>query len=903
MVGDMASLRSTGYVDPGWEHGVAQDERKKKVRCNYCEKVVSGGIYRLKQHLARVSGEVTYCDKAPEDVGLKMRENLEGCRLSNKQRYAEYDEQTYFNFHASDDAEEEDQIGYRSKGKQLNDKGLVINMTPLRSLGYVDPGWEHGVPQDKRKKKVKCNYCEKIVSGGINRFKQHLARIAGEVAPCKSAPEEVYLRIKENMKWHRRGRRHRRPHTKDLSSFYMNSDNEEEDEEQEEEALRHHMSNEKLFIGDKRMDRDSRISLKGMSPGIGSESFLGRPKYGTLCTRTPRSLFQASGKQMKVCSNKKSRKEVISSICKFFYHAGVPPHAASSPYFQKMLELVGQYGEGLVGPSSQVLSGQFLQDEIVSIGNHLSEHKASWAVTGCSILADSWQDTQSRNLIDVWVSCPRGMYFVCSIDATDVVEDAPCIFKLLDRVVEDMGEENVVQVITQNTPNYQAAGKMLEEKRRNLFWTPCAAYCIDRILEDFVKIKWVRECMEKGQKITKFIYNRFWLLSLMKKEFTAGQELLKPSFTLFSSTFATVQSLLNYRNGLKRMFQSNKWLSSQYSKLEDGKEVEKIVLNATFWRKMQYVRKSVDPILEVLQKINSNDSYSIPFIYNNIYQAKLAIRTNHNDDERKYQNFLDIIDSNWNSLSHHPLYLAAYFLNPSYRYRPDFVPHPEVVRGLNACIVRLESDNARRISASMQISDFNSAKADFGTDLAISTRTKLNPASWWQQHGINCVELQHIAVRIHSQTCSSFGCEHNWSAYDQIHSQWHNRVAQKRLNDAMYVHYNLRLGDRQIRKISSDPIFLDSVLQESLLYDWIVESEKPALQEDEEIPCSEMELGEYENDLTEHDDGNAVSRKGSLEMVTLAGEAEPLEVNPDNIGTATDDDSDLNFLDNELLSD
>lgn len=236
-----------------------------------------------------------------------------------------------------------------------------------------------------------------------------------------------------------------------------------------------------------------------------------------------------------------------------------------------------------------------------------------------------------------------------------------------------------MQVITQNTPSYQAAGKMLEEKRSNLFWTPCASYCIDRMLEDFLKIKWVGECMEKGQKITKFIYNRFWLLNLMKKEFTGGQELLKPSFTQFSSSFTTVQSLLDQRNCLKKMFQSNKWLSSRYSKSDEGKEVEKIVLNAAFWRKMQYVRKSVDPILEVLHNINSNDSHTIPFIYNDMYRAKLEIKANHNDDMRKYQLFWDVIDSHWNLLSHHPLYLGAYFLNPSYRYRPDFIPVGEDV--------------------------------------------------------------------------------------------------------------------------------------------------------------------------------------------------------------------------------
>ena len=88
-------------------------------------------------------------------------------------------------------------------------------------------------------------------------------------------------------------------------------------------------------------------------------------------------------------------------------------------------------------------------------------------------------------------------------------------------------------------------------------------------------------------------------------------------------------------------------------------------------------------------------------------------------------------------------------------------------------------------------------------------------------------------MRILSQTCSSFGCEHNWSIFDQIYSQRHNHIAQKRLNDIIYVHYNLRLRERQIWKRSSDSISLDGVLEETLLYDWIVEREKQAVLEDE----------------------------------------------------------------------
>ena len=56
MVEEMARLWSSGYLDPGWENGIAQDERKRKVKCNYCGKMDSGGIFRLKQRLVRLTG-------------------------------------------------------------------------------------------------------------------------------------------------------------------------------------------------------------------------------------------------------------------------------------------------------------------------------------------------------------------------------------------------------------------------------------------------------------------------------------------------------------------------------------------------------------------------------------------------------------------------------------------------------------------------------------------------------------------------------------------------------------------------------------------------------------------------------------------------------------------------------
>lgn len=71
-----------------------------------------------------------------------------------------------------------------------------------------------------------------------------------------------------------------------------------------------------------------------------------------------------------------------------------------------------------------------------------------------------------------------------SVDASDRVKDANLLFELLDEIVMEVGVANVVQVVTNNASNDVLARKMLEEKHKTIFWTPCVAHCIDLILED-----------------------------------------------------------------------------------------------------------------------------------------------------------------------------------------------------------------------------------------------------------------------------------------------------------------------------------------------------------------------------------------------------------------------------------
>ena len=86
----------------------------------------------------------------------------------------------------------------------------------------------------------------------------------------------------------------------------------------------------------------------------------------------------------------------------------------------------------------------------------------------------------------------------------------------MDKVVDEVGEENIVQVVTDNEASFKAADHMLMEKRKYLFWSLCAAYCIDLMLEDIGSVKSVKETLDDAKMITSFIYNSLKVVNVMK---------------------------------------------------------------------------------------------------------------------------------------------------------------------------------------------------------------------------------------------------------------------------------------------------------------------------------------------------------------------------------------------------
>jgi hypothetical protein len=52
----------------------------------------------------------------------------------------------------------------------------------------LDVGWQYDIEIDKNSRKVQCKYCKNIISGGIFRFKYHLACTRKDVESCQQVP-------------------------------------------------------------------------------------------------------------------------------------------------------------------------------------------------------------------------------------------------------------------------------------------------------------------------------------------------------------------------------------------------------------------------------------------------------------------------------------------------------------------------------------------------------------------------------------------------------------------------------------------------------------------------------------------------------------------------------------------
>ena len=208
--------------------------------------------------------------------------------------------------------------------------------------------------------------------------------------------------------------------------------------------------------------------------------------------------------------------------------------------------------------------------------DYVNLQREKWKTYGCTIMCDVWTGPMKLSIINFMVYCKGNTIFLKSVDASDNIKDNKYIYGLLKDVIKEIGEANVVQIVIDNRSTFVKAEKLLM-KKYNLYWTPCAAHCIDLMFEDIGKPESVFDLITNAQKITNFIYNHSWFLATMRK--VCGGDIVHLGVTRFATNYIALASLLKKRADLKKIVISEEWDSHKLSQMTVGHEVEGLMFN------------------------------------------------------------------------------------------------------------------------------------------------------------------------------------------------------------------------------------------------------------------------------------------------------------------------------------
>ncbi|XP_011011287.1 PREDICTED: uncharacterized protein LOC105115911 [Populus euphratica] len=243
--------------------------------------------------------------------------------------------------------------------------------------------------------------------------------VGGQVEACKKVPPDVKWQMKQLIE--------------DLTM-----------EKEKRKRLRIDIRNSQSLSNNEVKEGDS---TNPTLSDIGSQANKRLTMQGTSANRKKTTLFvprntpnsQPSIKSAMASKEKEHNTRKV--IARWWYNVNVPFNGAKSYYYRPII------------------------DAIASMGH------------------DGWSNRRNVPVVNFLAYSPRGTIFLKLVDTSGLRKDTETLLEMFDEIVKEMGQENIIQFVSDNESAFKAAGKALQQRYGTFFWSPYAAHCIDLMLE------------------------------------------------------------------------------------------------------------------------------------------------------------------------------------------------------------------------------------------------------------------------------------------------------------------------------------------------------------------------------------------------------------------------------------
>ncbi|XP_044386945.1 uncharacterized protein [Triticum aestivum] len=693
--------------------------------------------------------------------------------------------------------------------------------------------WNHG---PKHGGGFHCRYCNmKNSGGGATRFKEHLGKIVGEVKECPNVPRNVHdimrkavleMRKKKREKESRKLRFEREL----MDEMYQRNGVINIDDDKDEEI---HMA-----LRESLRDRNvSRAVERRRGSGSGVRVSLGKQSITAYFDKQLSSNKVSMQPKISTAMDSSSRDAVGQAWAKFFHANDIAGRKADCPYFQAAMKITQNLGAAPI-PTGKEIDGKYLDKNYEESREWLKLFKQDWKNYGVTVMCDSWTGPTGMSLINFMVYCNTRMFFHKSIDASGQSQNSEFLYREIKQVVvEEIGHENVVQIVTDNGSNYKKACKTLVEQPEfsHIVWQPCAAHTVNLMLKDIGKFPEVDVIVKSAKQICRFFYNHNNLHDSMRKN--VGGELIKPNATRFGTVFMFLESYLEKKDKFRKWMVSDDWKNSIWKNDADHVFAEDLLSSNMWWTALEWVLDLLEPLYVALRYADTQKKCTLSGFKKTMMTAIQKMSSHLGGGSQMLDRVMSKVSPRMEDMQNETLMVAAAVLDPFTHYRVNLSNLPEYASALTDAIEKI-ADPESALLAINEISTYRECRGRFRHSLARSSAERMAPTEWWFQFGGEVPNLQKWALRIVSQCVSSSGCERNWTAFALVHTKQRNRLLYCKLHKSVSVRYNLKLRaeeDEDIVKLSYrekeiDPcaVMMDTVMHDESnpMMEWLNEDEE-----------------------------------------------------------------------------
>jgi hypothetical protein len=345
-----------------------------------------------------------------------------------------------------------------------------------------------------------------------------------------------------------------------------------------------------------------------------------------------------------IFSEKENKEMLALAWSKWFHARDIPGRKADCPYFVGAMKLTQRLGEGVPIPKGGIIDGPCLNSNYNELKEYVVQFKEDWHTYGVTIMCDAWTGPTDMSIINFLIFCNGRMLFHKSVNATGEMQNATYLCKIIrEVVVDEVGHEYVVQLVTDNGANFKKACAMVVEEFTRIVWQPCCAHTVNLMLKDISKFPEVVQTVTSAKRISKFLHSHSRLHESMRK--WVGGEIIQPNATRFGTLFVFLQSFMDKKDAFQKWMVSDDWQNSEWSSSPDYDYTYDKLISRVWWDNVKWVLGAVTPIYKLLRYADREKNATISgFIPTSCRSAQDISERFCGRDDYSYNRFVDVME-------------------------------------------------------------------------------------------------------------------------------------------------------------------------------------------------------------------------------------------------------------------